>query len=283
VDKIFISHSPFPWSYNPQARNSHPNPSDPEILKSSPYLPKIELISGEWATEEDQRNEVLKLAKAEGFDYLIIQDADEFFIDEDYKANLEQIKCNPDYSFYRTPWFQFWKSLDWIIECRYSYCYKGGKPWLKLTNTTTDFSMAFAINLNTTTEFVSCRRPSNIDDYLILERPCFHLSYVLTDEQVERKIRTYGHSNQISHQRWLRYKWYGFDASTRNLHPINPRVWRRVLPFSGQIPKELEGFENPRQLTHKKSMTDRTTELFFDALSAGKDAVTTVIRTIRHR
>lgn len=247
VEKIYVTYSPLPWGYNSKAREKFRNPSDPSIVQQSKFLDKVELIEGDWFTEEEQRNEVLDKAKAEGFDYLIIQDADEFFHAEDYSGNLRQIEANPDYSFYRTPWYQFWKTTEWILRCKISYCYKQDVPIVKLKNTLISFSMAFAINLKTNTSFERCRRPNNIDDYLILDGPAYHLSYVLSDGQVERKIQTYGHSQQIRHKRWLRNKWYGWQPQTKRLHPLAPHQWLHAEPYKGNLPKEIKDLPLPEQ------------------------------------
>ena len=74
-----------------------------DLLKKSHFCHKIELIEGDWETDEDERNTCLRKAKNDGFDFLIIQDADEFFIKDDYKKNIKKIIQNPDYELYTTP------------------------------------------------------------------------------------------------------------------------------------------------------------------------------------
>lgn len=271
IEKIYIAYSPLPWSYNPEAREKFKNPSDPSILQQSEHLDKIELIEGDWLTEEDQRNEVLDRAKAEGFDYLIIQDADEFFRAEDYQANLRQIEANPDYAYYRTPWYQFWKSTDYVLRCRYSYCYRKKKVEVKLEDTLLSFSMAFALNLHKDIRFEHCRRPTQLDDYLILDGICFHLSYVLSDAQVERKIQTYGHTGQIRHATWLRRKWYGWRPSSRCLHPLSPAVWVCAERFRESLPDELVDLSAPMHLEKPLSVNERFFELIRDQFELATD------------
>ena len=108
VEKIYVTYSPEPWNaYNKSARDHYKNPSNPEILKQSKHYSKIELISGVWEKEEDQRNECLERARKDGFDYMIIQDADEFYNPSEYQKNLDQIILNPDHHFYRCRWYLF--------------------------------------------------------------------------------------------------------------------------------------------------------------------------------
>ncbi len=267
VELIFVSYSPYPWSYNPEAREKYRNPSDPAILKQSPHRHKIELVTGDWATEEAQRNEVLDRAKEAGFDLLIVQDADEFFHAEDYLANLRQIEANPDYAYYRTPWYQFWKDTRHAILCRESLTYRGGRVETRLSNTLLAFSMAFALNLRTGVRFDHCRRPDHLDQYLILDRPCYHLSYVLSDEQVERKIRTYGHTNQIRHVQWLRRKWYGWRPNSRCLHPLNPAAWLKAVPFEGELPEEIRDLPKPENEVRPLGVGERLCEILTDQVN----------------
>ena len=96
VEKIYILYSELPYSkYNPEARKKYSNTARKEILRESKYSTKIDLIEGNWDNEEEQRNECLYKAKAEGFDFLIVQDADEFYLPEDYKMNIEGMTTNP--------------------------------------------------------------------------------------------------------------------------------------------------------------------------------------------
>src|SRR2546430_1256036 len=87
VEKIFVAYSEIPWTYNPNARGKYKNPTHKELLQKSKHLSKIELIEGVWERDEEQRNACLDRARAEGFDYLIIQDADEFYINNAYQRN----------------------------------------------------------------------------------------------------------------------------------------------------------------------------------------------------
>lgn len=267
VDKIYVTYSPFPWAYNKEARDKFKNPSKLNIIENSKYRDLVEIIQGDWLTEESQRNEVLDKAKAEGYDYMIVQDADEFFHASDFVANLREIEANPDYAYYRTPWYQFWKSLQYIVICRYSNTYRGGKVETSLTNTPISYSMAFALNLKTDVRFKHCRRPTCLDNYHILSGMCYHLSYVMTDAQVERKIQTYGHSQQIEHSKWLRRKWYGWRPTSKNLHPINPGVWSHAEIFKGELPEVLKDFSVIGQESVRLSFFERMHECLDDGIA----------------
>lgn len=271
VEKIFISYSPEPWTYNAEARHKFKNPSDPRIIENSPHRAQVELFEGTWDTEEAQRNAVLDRAKAEGFDYLIVQDADEFFHHEDYERNLAAIRANPDHAFYKTTWIQFWRNTRYAVVCRYSYLYRFGRVTEKLHDTLLSYSMAFAVNLRAGTRFKRCRMPTDIDDYLVLPGNCYHLSYVLSDEQVFRKIGTYGHARDISRDYWYRTKWKAWRPASRSLHPIGPSVWTKAVPFVGQLPPEIQDLPDPLQTTVPLGFAERAWETLRDGYEYLRD------------
>lgn len=243
VDKIYILYSPEPWTaYNEEARKQYKNPSSLEILKTSRYYSKIEVLAGVWATEEDQRNHCLVKARNEGFDFMIVQDADEFFCEEDYEINIRALRENPNYSYYRTPWYVFWKNLDNVIVNVYPWNAKNNSFVKPYKETLLGFSACFAINCRKNVKFSDKRMP-NAGDYLMLDGLCLHLSYVLSDDQLQRKLSTWGHSHQVKIKRWLNTKWYGYNGRTKNFHPINHIQWPRLELYKGDLPKELVGFK----------------------------------------
>jgi hypothetical protein len=110
VDKIYVGFSDLPWSdYNKNARTEFKGSASLDVLKDSKWHDKIEVISGVWKSEVDERNDILSKARQDGMDYLIIQDADEFYHPEDYCQSKspriplsvdcileEHRKCDPD-------------------------------------------------------------------------------------------------------------------------------------------------------------------------------------------
>ena len=256
VDKIFIIYSPEPWSaYNKSARLNYKNPSNPEILKQSKYYSKIQLITGTWEREDDQRNECLEIAREQGFDYLIIQDADEFYNPEEYQKNINQIIANPDHLYYRCIWYIFWKSTKYVVLNFYPYFFGNQKyvPSYKLTQL--HFNPCFAVNCKKDVKFAD-KRMLNTLDYFMLDGVCFHLSYVLNDEQLESKIHTWGHSHQVDIDNWLKTKWYGWTQKTKNLNPISLINWHKAVEYKGDMPKEIADYNAGTQKYIKPKLTD---------------------------
>lgn len=256
VEKIYVVYSPEPWSaYNKVARKEFKNPSKPEILNDSPYRDKVELISGVWDTEEDQRNACLAKARQDGFDYLIVQDADEFYLPEEYEKNIREIVANPHYSYYRNPWYFFWKSTRYIVLNRHFLSYANAvKPY---SLTPIAFNACFAINCKSDVRFGNKRLPDNVESFLMLSGICFHISYVLSDETLFRKLSTWGHSHQVNVREWYNVKWLGWTPETRNFHPINLVEWARVKKYTGVLPDELKDFEPGEQKFRRTALRER--------------------------
>ena len=226
VEKIYVAYSELPWTYNPGARSTIKNTADPSILLDSQYANKIELIRGVWERDEDQRNACLDRAKADGMDFLIIQDADEFYKQRDYSRMIEQIANNPEYDFYKTPWCIFWKSFDYVLEG------ENGSTVIGFPEV--------AINCKRNIRFVRARTP-NSQNYFLLDALCYHGSYVSTDDEMHRKIHTWGHAHQFDRDAWYQNKWLRWTETMENLHPVFPHVFRSAVRYTGVLPEVLTG------------------------------------------
>lgn len=228
VNKIYVAWSEFPWIYNPSARNQFKNKSNPELLKQSSYYDKIVLIKGEWNLDEDQRNACLDAAKRDGMDYLLIIDADEFYCTDDLKKLIEDIKANPDFEYYTTPWITYWKDFNHVI--------------IKQNDDKICGYPEICVNLKYNNRFVRCRRPSG-NKIKLLTSICCHASYVLTDEECWSKINTWGHAHQFNKEEWFKNKWKNWTENTINLHPIVPHDWYKAIEFNKNLPEVLKDIE----------------------------------------
>lgn len=234
VEKIYISYSELPWTYNENARGKYKNTVNRDLIFQSPHIDKIELVEGNWDTEEAQRNFCLDKAKSDGFDYLIIQDADEFYTPEAYQTNLKEIAANPDHLYYRNPWHLFWKTLGYIIEFEEVHGVK---------KTTINYNACFAVNCHQPVRFKRNRLLTTTDAFFV-SGICYHLSYIMSDEQMQRKINTWGHSHQVMHRGlWYKVKWLGWTPDTTNIGLTNPISWTRAVPFKGELPAQLKNLK----------------------------------------
>jgi hypothetical protein len=269
VEKIYIVYSELPYaSYNANARKLYRNPSSLEVLKQSPYFDKIEIVEGVWDNEQDQRNQCLLKAKEDGFDFLIIQDADEFYLPEEYQKNIDGMLSNPNYYYYRNPWYFFWKTTNYILESWHPLAYKSWKLLDPYSTTTIGYNTCFAINCKMDVRFENRRMPDKINECLMLNGICHHLSFVMSDEQMRRKLDVWSHSNQAVHlEKWYKVKWKGWKPGTKNLHLISVLEFPAAKKYEGKIPKEIESFDPGTQVYIKPQVKDK---LYFDFLENWK-------------
>lgn len=224
VDKIYVAWSEKPWNYN-EIGSEFVNNSNVDFLKQSKYYDKITIIKGEWKLDEDERNSCLNKAKEDGMDYLITQDADEFYTFKDYNKIIDGIRQNPTYDFYTTPWIVFWKNYNYIVTG------KDGKQICGYPE--------IAINLNKDVKFIRCRRP-NSTHCKQLDAICHHMSFVFDkDEDCWSKINTWGHSHQFNTTEWYNKYWLNWTPELTNIHPIQPTAWHKTLEYKGELPEVL--------------------------------------------
>ncbi|MCA6379549.1 MAG: hypothetical protein IM606_16935 [Cytophagales bacterium] len=257
VDKIFLSYSPSPWSvYNKDALNDFKNQSSLDIVRQSINYSKVEIVQGVWETEEAQREACRLIAQEQGYDFLIVQDADEFYLPEDYESNIQLMVENPQYEVYQTPWINFWKST------RYALVHK---QHLGVSNTLYSTCPLFAINLRLPVKFESRRVPKNSTSVFQLKGICFHLSYVFSDIDMFIKISTWGHAHQVN-KNWFKWKWLAWHFDKRNINPFCSVDWVKAVPFTGLLPAELQRFENPIHISIQLTLYDRLQEFLHDGI-----------------
>jgi len=225
VDKIYLSYSEQPWVYNPNARNVYTNSTNIDNIINSKYSDKIEIIYGNWLNETEQRNSCAEKAKNDGFDYLMIQDTDEFYLEDDYRKIITFISENQDYDIYRCNWISFWKSIDYLVVNENMSEFIGAPQ--------------ITINLKNNVRFKDRRNPNSDNEIIIPDVICFHLSFVLTDEECLVKLKTWGHTHEFNVDDWYEKKWVNWSIETKNMHPIYPPAWHTVIKNNKLLPKEL--------------------------------------------
>lgn len=158
-------------------------------------------------------------------DFLITQDADEFYTFADYKKIINEITKNLSYDYYTTPWVIFWKNAEQIVT---------GTDGNEITG-----YPEIAINLRKNIKFVRCRIP-NSKHHKRLDALCHHMSFVFDkDEDCLSKINTWSHSHQFNTTEWYNKCWINWTPELGNFHPINPTVWHKTITFKGNLPEVL--------------------------------------------
>lgn len=235
VDKIYVGYSHYPWNYNPASRYSKLNSFNIDILKNSPYYDKIQIVEGNWEHEYDERNEILNIVKQDGFDYLMIHDADEFYFHEDFEKLKSIIRNNPEYDAYCVKLLTFWKSFNYVLI--------SPEVWsdgAKLEGPISGMAEV-VMNLKSDHKFTHIRY-SGAQKYLIINEKdlvYYHGSYVLSNEELYRKIKTWAHTVNFDTDKWFNEKWLNWTPETINLHPIWPHAWTRAEKYTGKLPEVI--------------------------------------------
>ncbi len=264
VEKIYLAYPERPWGYNPEARETKKNGANPELIQESQYADKVEIVRGDWLTEEETRNECLERARSAGMDYLIVQDLDEFYTPEEFQKNVEGLKANPDACSYRAPWQIFWRDVRHVIRFReITVRGENGEVLFNEKEGTTDYMVAFAMNCNSPVSFARKRCPSHLDSFVLLEGLCCHLSLVLSDEAVLRKISTWGHANEMK-RGWYRFKWEAWREGVKNIGLTNPAFYMEAVRFEGQLPAEIEDFAVKSQVVTPLSLNESISQCLYD-------------------
>lgn len=276
VEKIYIGYSEVPWTdYNKASRSAFKSTATPDILKDCKWNHKIEVIQGVWPSDEAERNELLDRARQDGMDYVIVQDADEFYHPEELQKNIDGIKANPDYPVYRCPWTVFFKTTDYVLKVR---------PDMLSKPTTVTTCPNFAVNCRLPDVHFSWTRLANrMDEAFMLPGLCLHLAWVLDDGKVWMKVQTWGHSHQFDGKKWYRHKWLAWKPSSRYIGHITRFNYVQAVPFTGKLPKELIGFPAPKQQYVPLTFVEKIDCLRLDLSSAVWEGLKIIKARTKHR
>jgi len=249
VDKIYIAYPPRPWDYIPSSRDTRTNPTRLESIDAGEFSHKVEIIKGDWKKEEDTRNACLERAMQDGMDWLIIQDADEFYTEQSWKILRHQLQNKPNVDLFVTTWYNFWKSSYYVIENNYGS--------IKSENA------GFAVRCKPELKFVRARS-ANSKSTVIIDEPCYHYGYVKSDEEMLAKVTQWGHAHQFDGPRWIRLKWLRWNLWTENIHPVTPPRWRRAVLFPLHQPEFAHQFAIPVEAQRPKPFPLRAQEMIYD-------------------
>jgi hypothetical protein len=184
VDRIYLAHAERPFGYIPESRYKYINPTTISELALANKSSKIKIITGDWLDEDSMRNTCLEAARDEGMDWLITQDADEFYSEKGWTQILHELKNDRVSDEIVTTWYNFWKSSEYVLM------HPNGD--IKHTNA------GFALRCKDTHKFIN-RRNSNAKIRRILDVPCYHYGYVMSDLEMSEKLSTWSHSHESSY------------------------------------------------------------------------------------
>ena len=254
VDRIYVMHSELPWGYKPEARTTYKNTFDINIIKQSRFIDKVTLIEGDWLSDTEQRNDCLQRAKDDGYDYLMVHDADEFFFHKDFEKIIQTIKDNPNVDVFAINMYAFWKSFKYVIV-------SNDKGRIAGTNET-------IVNLHTVAKYDYIRNVNSGIHMTVPDVICYHGSYVLTDEEVYKKVNMTSHSNDYDGIRWYNEVWLPWNLESKNLHPIWPWVWTHCEIYEGELPEvisDLKVDKEYKEVTTKDIINSIIEKFSFDS------------------
>jgi glycosyltransferase involved in cell wall biosynthesis len=186
---------------------------------------KIRIVRGEWPDEAAQRNAGLKLAGDAGADYCFVLDADEIYDTAQLQQAMAVVRENPHIDGWRASCLTYWKSFRYRID-----------PPEAITAT-----VFVRIGTGTFVENRTYQAGQQVS--LPAHALVFHhMSYARTDDQILRKISTFGHAHQVV-SGWYENVWKKWDANPQleNLNPCWPGAYKRAVeqPFDA-LPLSLQ-------------------------------------------
>jgi len=217
VDKVYFFLSSSPWCGSERSSEI-----SEDLLRALPDPHgKIEIVSGAWNSETEQRNFTLAYAQSAGYEYGLIVDADEVYESTHLQSAIALAHQRRDVAVWHINWFTYWRSPDYRIEPIEPY-----QPTVLI-------HLGYAA-------FVETRNAVGQKHDLIPPTTCMchHLSYALSDEALQRKhIMQPGHS-QSAYPGWYESKWCAWlnDPTITDLHPVNPPWYVRAV----QQPEDLK-------------------------------------------
>ena len=248
VDKIFIAYPKRPWAYKLTERNNRQNPTSLDFILECSKGHNVEIIKGDWEYDEDTRNECFELAKSQGFDWFMLQDADEFFDDKGWDLILNELKKSKNEKFFQTTWYNFWKSSEFVI--------------VNDDGTIKSIKANLALRCLKDIKYVRSGIP-NIEKNKLIDARCYHYGYVRTDFEVESKIKTWTHTNQFNNEAWYSIKWLNWNENTLNLNPTNPYLWKKAINFPYEQPNFAKKFKHNIKFK-TLSLKEKTDNFIYD-------------------
>jgi glycosyltransferase involved in cell wall biosynthesis len=183
---------------------------DETWAKAKMYLRNGQVIVDEWPNQAAQFNFGLHLLHEEGVDWALIVDADEFYTPEDIGRLVGQIRTTQYDAILATNMDVYWKSPEYkIIPDQYDY------PVIAI-KTNKRFKDKRHVESDVTT--------TNTHGDITLH----HMSYVRTNEQMKKKIKTFEHSHEFNTDQWYEDIWLWWEPDHIALHPVVPPLFKQA-------------------------------------------------------
>ena len=227
--------------------------------------------------EARRRTMAFSQARADGFMWMWIVDADELYTEAEAKALWKWFipLADSGAKAARASWHTYWRSLHWHVD--------PPEPFRPTIIARTDSTAKLARDLD-----VSASAPEVPSEVCMVR----HYSWVKTPDEVNRKIKSWGHAHQVV-DGWFDNVFCNWDGpACGNLHPTEPAAYQRAVRCSStEVPPPevlrdhpwygLEAVGNADGMARKVNIkvvvihhnTPETADALHEALSEGFEEV----------
>jgi hypothetical protein len=170
----------------------------------------------------------------------MVHDADEFYFHKDFEKLKEIIKKEPYLEMYGVKGIVFWKSFKYFVKCMQ------GVDRGASTGGIVSGIYDAVLNLHTIVRHAYFRQTWAIYYKIIHETDLlmYHAAYVLTNEELLKKIKTWAHTNDFNVDKWYNEIWLPWTLESKNLHLIRPEIFIQAEKYIGELPEVLEDLKN---------------------------------------
>jgi glycosyltransferase involved in cell wall biosynthesis len=160
-----------------------------------------EVICGDWESEHRQRN--FGLDYFDGYDWVLIVDADEFYSPDDISLLSESLEQDAE-AIVAKNMLVYWKDTSHLVSP-----IQEDRPIVAIRP-----EQRFVMNRNAF---------SNIAE---TNATVHHLSYVRSDDDMQKKIQSFSHAVDFDTEHWYNTTWKQWTEYATDLHPVNPSQFR---------------------------------------------------------
>jgi glycosyltransferase involved in cell wall biosynthesis len=164
-----------------------------------------------WPDQATQFNYGLELLEKDGFDWALIVDADEFYTAEDIGRLVGRIRTTEYDAIYASFMNVYWKSPEYqLFPDQEDY------PIIAIKT-----NKRFKDKRHVESNVITTGTPTDLTLY--------HMSYVRTNEQMKKKIKTFEHSHEFDTDRWYEDTWTWWKPGHKFLHPVIPSQFEGTI------------------------------------------------------
>lgn len=167
------------------------------------------IIVDNWKDQSEQFNFGLEVLRKNNFEWAIICDADEFYTSLGINVLLEDIDLFSESGQIRAPLMEvYWKL-----------------PIFRIYNKQQDTPVV-AIS---TSQIFSNKRTPSLSEYGTTSAILHHFSYVRSNEEMYKKIKSFEHSHEFDTDKWFNEVWLNWEINNKNLHPVVPEQFSHAI------------------------------------------------------